>query len=126
MKDRPAGHQPGWWPIVAIGAPVTVFAVAILVGMPPTAEAPIQPAVTEESQSPSPSRTPSPVSSPISSPSPTPEPAGPAAQALADLAEVPDAATPASGYERFLFGDGWKDPDRNGCDARNDILGRDP
>src|SRR5690606_7381401 len=23
------------------------------------------------------------------------------------------------------FGNGWKDPDRNGCDARNDILQRD-
>lgn len=29
-------------------------------------------------------------------------------------------------YDRKAqFGDGWKDPDRNGCDARNDILNRD-
>lgn len=32
---------------------------------------------------------------------------------------------PKTGYERALFGKGWKDPDRNGCDARNDILRRD-
>ena len=32
---------------------------------------------------------------------------------------------PKTGYDRDLFGAGWKDPDRNGCDARNDILGRD-
>ena len=30
-----------------------------------------------------------------------------------------------TGYDRDLFGRGWKDPDRNGCDARNDILQRD-
>jgi len=29
------------------------------------------------------------------------------------------------GYERDLFGDGWLDTDRNGCDTRNDILARD-
>lgn len=32
---------------------------------------------------------------------------------------------PQTGYDRDLFGRGWKDPDRNGCDARNDILQRD-
>ncbi|MET1033773.1 MAG: HNH endonuclease family protein [Arthrobacter sp.] len=32
---------------------------------------------------------------------------------------------PKTGYDRDLFGSGWKDPDRNGCDARNDILRRD-
>lgn len=32
---------------------------------------------------------------------------------------------PKTGYDRDLFGKGWKDPDRNGCDARNDILARD-
>ena len=30
-----------------------------------------------------------------------------------------------TGYSRAKFGTGWKDPDRNGCDARNDILKRD-
>lgn len=28
-------------------------------------------------------------------------------------------------YSRDRFGDGWSDPDRNGCDARNDVLARD-
>ncbi|MFE6967136.1 DUF1524 domain-containing protein [Agromyces sp. NPDC057679] len=32
---------------------------------------------------------------------------------------------PKTGYSRDQFGNGWKDPDRNGCDARNDILARD-
>jgi hypothetical protein len=32
---------------------------------------------------------------------------------------------PKTGYDRDLFGNGWKDPDRNGCDARNDMLNRD-
>ncbi len=26
---------------------------------------------------------------------------------------------PKTGYDRDQFGDGWLDPDRNGCDARN-------
>lgn len=32
---------------------------------------------------------------------------------------------PRTDYDRDHFGRGWKDPDRNGCDARNDILRRD-
>lgn len=32
---------------------------------------------------------------------------------------------PKTGYEREKFSNGWKDPDHNGCDARNDILTRD-
>ena len=31
---------------------------------------------------------------------------------------------PKTGYDRATFGD-WADPDRNGCDTRNDILNRD-
>ena len=30
-----------------------------------------------------------------------------------------------TGYDRSLFGQAWKDTDRNGCDQRNDVLGRD-
>lgn len=33
--------------------------------------------------------------------------------------------TAKTGYARDRFGKGWKDPDRNGCDARNDVLARD-
>ncbi len=31
---------------------------------------------------------------------------------------------PKTGYTRAQFGTGWKDPDHNGCDARNDALRR--
>ncbi len=46
--------------------------------------------------------------------------------ALAQLETIEiKGRAPRTGYERDLFGNGWKDPDRNGCDARNDILNRD-
>lgn len=32
---------------------------------------------------------------------------------------------PKTDYSRDAFGDGWLDPDGNGCDARNDVLARD-
>ncbi len=32
---------------------------------------------------------------------------------------------PKTGYDRELYGQTWKDVDRNGCDTRNDILRRD-
>lgn len=32
---------------------------------------------------------------------------------------------PKTGYDRAQFGQRWLDVDRNGCDTRNDILGRD-
>jgi hypothetical protein len=32
---------------------------------------------------------------------------------------------PRTGYRRDLFGRGWVDVDRNGCDTRNDVLRRD-
>ncbi|MCU1569763.1 MAG: endonuclease [Naasia sp.] len=45
---------------------------------------------------------------------------------LTTIASLPAAPSePVDGYERDLFGKGWKDPDRNGCDARNDVLARD-
>lgn len=45
---------------------------------------------------------------------------------LAQLATIKiKGRAPKTGYERALFGRGWKDPDRNGCDARNDMLRRD-
>jgi hypothetical protein len=49
--------------------------------------------------------------------------AGTAVAALAVL-DVKGRA-PRTGYERNLFGSGWGDPDRNGCDTRNDVLARD-
>ncbi len=52
---------------------------------------------------------------------------GPAAgTVLAQLATLTvKGRAPKTGYERSNFGSGWKDPDRNGCDGRNDILRRD-
>ncbi len=53
-------------------------------------------------------------------------PAAAAGSARAALAELPvKGRAPRTGYERDLFGSGWGDPDRNGCDARNDVLARD-
>ncbi|WP_370524192.1 DUF1524 domain-containing protein [Cellulomonas sp. APG4] len=67
-------------------------------------------------------------SAPRAEPSPaaTGEPglsAGAALDAVGRL-EVKGRA-PRTGYERDLFGEGWVDVDRNGCDTRNDVLGRD-
>lgn len=46
------------------------------------------------------------------------------ALATATLLEVKGRAA-TTGYDRDLFGHGWVDVDRNGCDTRNDILARD-
>ena len=46
------------------------------------------------------------------------------ALATALLLEVKGRA-PKTGYTREQFGPAWKDTDRNGCDQRNDVLGRD-
>jgi hypothetical protein len=48
---------------------------------------------------------------------------GSAVAALAGLAVKGRA--PRTGYDRARFGQAWADVDRNGCDTRNDILGRD-
>lgn len=47
-------------------------------------------------------------------------------QALQQLASLEvKGRAPKTGYSRGLFGQKWADVDRNGCDTRNDILGRD-
>ncbi|WP_255491767.1 HNH endonuclease family protein [Actinotalea sp. JY-7876] len=76
------------------------------------------------------------VSVPSPSPSPSPDDgagadagapgtavAGTALAAVVEL-EVKGRA-PRTGYDRDLFGHGWVDVDRNGCDTRNDVLARD-
>lgn len=46
--------------------------------------------------------------------------------ALQQLAEIQTRApVSSSGYSRHEFGERWADVDRNGCDTRNDVLGRD-
>jgi hypothetical protein len=47
-----------------------------------------------------------------------------AALAVLDTLAVKGRA-PKTGYDRVEFGQRWLDVDRNGCDTRNDILGRD-
>ena len=59
-------------------------------------------------------------------PAPAPAPPVPAGTALAELARLEvKGRAPRTGYDRDLFASGWGDPDRNGCDTRNDVLARD-
>ncbi|WP_085477380.1 HNH endonuclease family protein [Rathayibacter oskolensis] len=69
----------------------------------------------------------SPVASPTATTAASPAAAvGSAAEALAALASIPkDDGFADIPYDRDLFGQAWSDVDRNGCDTRNDILGRD-
>ncbi|PPG86361.1 HNH endonuclease family protein [Rathayibacter sp. AY1H2] len=65
-----------------------------------------------------------------SSPSADVEPSAPETEpstpSLATLAALPSVEGPAAvPYDRDLFGQAWSDVDRNGCDTRNDVLGRD-
>ena len=59
-----------------------------------------------------------PASTPIA-----PKPLGAAAAALAALPVKGRA--PKTGYTRAQFGPAWADTDRDGCDQRNQVLGRD-
>ncbi|WP_245559132.1 GmrSD restriction endonuclease domain-containing protein [Microbacterium indicum] len=93
------------------------------------------------SASPSASAAPAPTPTESATPSPTPTADPVETEVPAEDAPAPVAATgpalaaaqalgvkgraPRTGYDRDLFGSGWKDPDRSGCDARNDILARD-
>ncbi|WP_181032905.1 HNH endonuclease family protein [Clavibacter michiganensis] len=67
-----------------------------------------------------PARTPA---SPPPSAAPDPAPGSAARGVLSALREDDDRA--AVRYDRDLFGEPWYDVDRDGCDTRNDILGRD-
>jgi hypothetical protein len=76
----------------------------------------------------SPLVTPFPTATPVPSASPQPTQTAPesfGAQLIAGLETLPPAAPGAGDYIRAAFGQGWLDPDRNGCDARNDVLARD-
>lgn len=66
-----------------------------------------------------------PESAPAPSNSPTEAPQA-SSQASDLIAEISvKGRAPKTGYERGMFGSGWGDTDRNGCDSRNDILARD-
>src|SRR6478752_6063103 len=60
--------------------------------------------------------------SPTTSSTP-PQPPGPAVAALATLPVKGRA--PKTGYARAQFGPAWADTDHDGCDQRNQVLGRD-
>ena len=51
--------------------------------------------------------------------------AGESPALLAAQALVERGRSASTNYSRDAFGSAWKDVDRNGCDTRNDILGRD-
>ncbi|GAA1365811.1 hypothetical protein GCM10009596_30370 [Arthrobacter rhombi] len=91
------------------------------------AEAPVATSAPASAQSPS--RRPAKRAKPTrpAKPSTPKRPHAPVAgTVLAQLATLQvKGRAPKTGYERSNFGSGWKDPDRNGCDARNDILRRD-
>jgi hypothetical protein len=68
---------------------------------------------------------PAPATSAPASPRPSaaPQPVGSAAAALAALPVKGRA--PKTGYARAQFGPAWADTDHDGCDQRNQVLGRD-
>ena len=97
-----------WWLLAAVGLVAVVALVCLLAGRPNpiSASAPVPPVGSAAI-------------------SPTPIRSGSADDALALLAGVPVAPDgPSSGYSRAAF-HVWSDPDRNGCDGRNDTLRRD-
>ena len=120
----------GSWGIGVVALIVVVVAVGIGVanlGSAPASggPAPAQPIATPTVTAPPPDAvvSPSPGASDPQRPS---DPTDPAAQALDALAGLDAVSGRAPyDYDRDLFGQRWADVDRNGCDTRNDILGRD-
>ncbi len=88
-------------------------------GAEPGAEPAATPTATAE-RSPRPTPTPA----PSASANATADPAQGEALAALDTLAVKGRA-PKTGYDRDQFGPAWTDVDGNGCDTRNDILGRD-
>ena len=90
----------------------------------PTIEVTDSPEPTRVPETPEPTeKTEEPKAPPAQEPEEEPAGAGTALKQLDSIAIKGRA--PKTGYSRDQFGDGWLDPDRNGCDARNDILQRD-
>ncbi|WP_233575360.1 DUF1524 domain-containing protein [Cellulomonas sp. PhB150] len=115
--------------VAAVGV-VAVFAVAGLTGCDAAVQTPgassvtSTPAPAATATTPAPSLVPSPSRTPV--PSPTPAPSSTAGTALAAVEALDvKGRAPRTGYDRDEFGPAWQDVDRNGCDTRNDILGRD-
>lgn len=94
--------------------------------LPPIAIRTEVPPITITSESSKDSARPSSSKEPADSSTTRSEPTTANTEAAELLAEVPiKGRAPKTGYERSMFGSGWGDPDRNGCDTRNDILNRD-
>jgi hypothetical protein len=68
---------------------------------------------------------PEPVAPELVDATPTLTPAAAVAALEALVALSVAAHAPRNDYDRAHFGQRWADVDRNGCDTRNDILGRD-
>jgi hypothetical protein len=128
-----------------LGLGTLVVAVTVLSGIanaPEDASAsmPTTTSLTTSTPMPSVGRSQMPAPSESASPSAAAQPSTPTpvAEAGAALAGWPYSETlardavdelivrgraPKTGYDRDLFGAGWVDVDRNGCDTRNDVLG---
>ena len=122
---------------VAVLLGVGVGALSIDLGTEPstTPTAATAPATSSELPSPSPS-TPAPTPAPVTldpdtgllgeDDAATAVAGATPGTALAALAGLPvRGRAPQTGYDRDLYGSGWVDTDRNGCDTRNDVLARD-
>lgn len=117
--------------IVAICAAVTLLVALTIVAVAASRGAPgvvVSPSVTT-SASPSPTgEAPTPDLTASTRPTPFPTPSAPSSVdiALAQLSAIPIVSGRSDvPYDRDRFGPPWTDTDRNGCDSRNDILGRD-
>lgn len=119
-----------WWVAGGIAAVAVVLVLLVAfsaaagrqAGAPVTVPAPS----TSATSSPVPTESPTLTQTPEPGPTVTSPPAPGTETALAQLAglEVVSGYADAP-YDRDRFGQRWADVDRNGCDTRNDILGRD-
>ncbi len=126
--ETPAVAAPVIWSEAPTAEPLVIWSETPTPEPTPTAAEPVPEVASEETPATvEPSRS---TSTALTAPA-TPSETGDASNAkqgttLHQLAEIPiKGRAPKTGYERSLFGSGWKDPDRNGCDARNDMLRRD-
>ncbi|ASN38085.1 hypothetical protein CGQ24_03015 [Arthrobacter sp. 7749] len=126
--EPPAVAAPVIWSEAPTAEPLVIWSEAPSTEPAPTIAEPVPKTGAEETPT---TVDPSKSTSPALTASATPSGTGDGANAkqgttLHQLAEIPiKGRAPKTGYERGLFGSGWKDPDRNGCDARNDMLRRD-
>ncbi|WP_235520780.1 GmrSD restriction endonuclease domain-containing protein [Cellulomonas sp. Leaf395] len=116
---------------------LVVLTVVASVAVSPSADPEAGPTAASPAASATPSATPTPSLEDQAAALPEPEPTPPADDAVVAASAQPQTAlataallpvkgrAPKTGYDRDLYGQAWKDVDRNGCDTRNDILRRD-